>query len=214
MVSGVGGFFITVLIVAFLGALAWFAYSQIRARKLGLPPPSLSSYNPFKSQNLDPYAPSSGGVGGWFKERIGAFKNRHSRSAAGAYEGARHDDEAWDTRADTYGYEAELDDSRFHQDTSYTTQHPHSGSSYNMNVASTPAGGASRADLAVADADESSRGRSRSREPDARANPFDDEAQPSNMSTHSVGPYGHPVQGQPERSATSPERRSIFREEV
>ncbi|KAL5612563.1 hypothetical protein BROUX41_004339 [Berkeleyomyces rouxiae] len=217
MVSTVGGFFIAMLILASAAAIGWVGYTQIRARKLGLPPPSLSSYNPFQSSSLDPYSPDSHGPAGWVKQRISAFRNRNKRSAVGAYEGARHDDEAWDAHADAYGYEAELEDGRFQQNTHYQVQ----STSYNMNTSSTPA--ATRATLDP-DADEP-RGRSRSRGPSAehsRSNPFGDDAQPSNMSTHSLGPYGQapqdhhtPAQSHtPRPTNSSPERRSIFREEV
>ncbi|TGO47763.1 hypothetical protein BOTNAR_0507g00090 [Botryotinia narcissicola] len=123
--SGVGAFFIIVLIVAVIGGVAWIVYTHLRARRLGLPQPSLSSYNPFKGGS-DRYGGSGsgqGGVVGWVKDKVNGLKNRNSRSAGGAYEeplssnvrgraanrgfGPLDPDDAWDARvgteADAYG---------------------------------------------------------------------------------------------------------------
>lgn len=123
--SGVGAFFIIVLIVAVIGGVAWIIYTHLRARRLGLPQPSLSSYNPFKGGS-DRYGGSGsgqGGVVGWVKDKVNGLKNRNNRSAGGAYEeplsssvrgraanrgfGPLDPDDAWDARvgteADAYG---------------------------------------------------------------------------------------------------------------
>ncbi|TGO25829.1 hypothetical protein BPAE_0072g00390 [Botrytis paeoniae] len=123
--SGVGAFFIIVLIVAVIGGVAWIVYTHLRARRLGLPQPSLSSYNPFKGGS-DRYGGSGsgqGGVVGWVKDKVNGLKNRNNRSAGGAYEeplssnvrgraanrgfGPLDPDDAWDARvgteADAYG---------------------------------------------------------------------------------------------------------------
>ncbi|KAJ8067901.1 hypothetical protein OCU04_003486 [Sclerotinia nivalis] len=124
-ISGVGAFFVIVLIVAVIGGAAWIIYTHLRARRLGLPQPSLSSYNPF-SGGSDRYGGSGSGQGGmvgWVKDKVNGLKNRNNRSAGGAYEeplssnvrgraanrgfGPLDPDDAWDARvgteADAYG---------------------------------------------------------------------------------------------------------------
>jgi hypothetical protein len=127
-ISGIGAFFIIVLFVAILGGAAWLIYTHLRARRLGLPTPTLASYNPFKRSDRS-YGgggggtSSGGGIAGWVKDKVGGFKNRNNRSAGGAYEeplssnvrgrasnrgfGPLDPDDAWDARvgteADAYG---------------------------------------------------------------------------------------------------------------
>ncbi|EPE24131.1 hypothetical protein GLAREA_07981 [Glarea lozoyensis ATCC 20868] len=119
-ISGIGAFFIIVLFVVLLGTAAWIIYTHLRARRLGLPTPTLASYNPFVSSGR---SSGGGGVVGWVKDKIGGLKNRNNRSAGGAYEeplssnvrgrasnrgfGPLDPDDAWDARvgteADAYG---------------------------------------------------------------------------------------------------------------
>ncbi|KAA8570259.1 hypothetical protein MFRU_005g03550 [Monilinia fructicola] len=124
-ISGVGAFFLIVFIVALIGGIAWIVYTHLRARRLGLPQPSISSYNPFRSAS-DRYGGSASGQGGmlgWVKDKVNGLKNRNNRSAGGAYEeplsgnvrgraanrgfGPLDPDDAWDARvgteADAYG---------------------------------------------------------------------------------------------------------------
>ena len=172
------------------------------------------------------------------------FRNRNNRTAAGAYEqsaggsaargrqgfGPLDPDEAWDSRVgnDAYGpggyyEEQELGLAPPHGDTSYA-----GGGSYSMNLASTP--GHEPAGYGLGDHDDEERGRIRSRSPgpsapgaaQGRKNPFDDDAEASNLSLRGVSP--RPIDtagaslhaaGQKEHSGDSPtERRSIFRENV
>lgn len=103
----------------------WVAYTQISARREGLPPPSLKSwksYVPFyRPQGSSNYpAPRHAGPIEWIREQFAKFGNK--RSARGAYEeagadsaggyatggrtGRRLEDDAWDTRVgneDPYG---------------------------------------------------------------------------------------------------------------
>ena len=122
------GFLIFLILLVFLVIIpggAWIAYTHYRAHKNGLPPPSLSSYNPFNrfSRSNYPAAPRPSGVAGWFQDKFHSLRN--PRSVGGAYEGSygeptsaggrggRGDfgpldpDGAWDTRlgaeADAYG---------------------------------------------------------------------------------------------------------------
>ncbi|KAI1083484.1 hypothetical protein F5B20DRAFT_407519 [Whalleya microplaca] len=91
MVSPIGTFFIVLFVLLVVAAIGWVVFTQLRARRLGLPAPPLSSYIPFARPEPSPFAdppqPSSsgGGIGGWFRTKFAALRNR--RSAAGAYEG-------------------------------------------------------------------------------------------------------------------------------
>lgn len=197
-----------------------------------LPPPTLSSYLPWK-RTESPYGPpqpAPGGVVGWFNDQVRKVKNRNNRSATGAYEaplhgasantgrrgfGALDPDEAWDARvgheADGYGYYEEHDLGR-NNNTEYG-----GGGSYNMNLAATPG----------ANYDDEERGRQPARAAGAVAggahskNPFDDDAA---SSLRGVSP--RPIDtaaaqkhkskpSETDSAASSPtERRSAFRENV
>lgn len=244
-ISGVAAFFIIIAFLVVIGIGAWIVYAHLRARRLGLPQPTLSSYNPFKGSSSQRYGapgPAPGGIVGWVNDKVRAFKNRNNRSAGGAYEeplssnvrgrasnrgfGPLDPDDAWDARvgteADAYGpggyyEEAELG--------------LHGGQS---GLAATP--GAAPPSYAE------DRGRALSREPEpyiggsqagldrrydeemggtkATTNPFDDSAEPSNVSLRGVSPRpmvdtsakGHT---KAQESLDSPtERRSMFREDV
>ncbi len=124
--SGIGIFFLVLIILIIVASVAWIIFTQLRARRQGLPAPSLSSYNPFANRSSSRNYPSSSpsGIVGWFSAKFQALKNR--RTAGGAYEeplggsggggaagrgrrgfGPLDPDEAWDTRvgpeADAYG---------------------------------------------------------------------------------------------------------------
>jgi hypothetical protein len=134
----------------------------------------------------------------------------NTRSAAGAYEqpstaprgfGPLDPDDAWDTRvgheADQYGaggyYEEQELSGRGRDNLAYT------GAGYDARP--------------IAAAEEEERGRPRSRSPGMlpRPNPFDDSAEPSNISLRGVSPK--PMESKRGGSPHS-ERRSIFREDV
>lgn len=109
-----------VILLAFLAWVSWHIYQRFRARRLGLPPPTL---NPFASNNRIPSRnfPAPSGPLGWIRAKFDGLRN--GRMARGAYEGtsarpagsragrrgfgALDPDEAWDTRvgneADEYG---------------------------------------------------------------------------------------------------------------
>ncbi|MCJ1365396.1 hypothetical protein MMC16_004517 [Acarospora aff. strigata] len=124
--SGIGIFIVVLVVLVIFGSIAWIGFTQLRARRQGLPPPSLASYNPFANRSSSRNYPStsSSGALGWFSAKFQALKNR--RTAGGAYEeplggsggggaggrgrrgfGPLDPDEAWDTRvgteADAYG---------------------------------------------------------------------------------------------------------------
>jgi len=242
-ITGLGAFFIIVAFVVIFGGAGWIIYTHLRARRLGLPQPTLASYNPFRgSESYGAPSPARGGVVGWFNGTISKFKNRNNRSAGGAYEeplssnvrgrpnnrgfGPLDPDEAWDTRvgteADAYGPGGyyEEPESRNHGNQTRGGLPPQGGP---------PAYGETR-------------GRSLSREPEPEPyiggtqagldrrydeemgrrptgpNPFDDSAEPSNVSLRGVSPRpvdtskGHT---KTQDSIDSPtERRSMFRENV
>ena len=182
--SGVGDFFIVLVVLILLGGGGWVAYTQIRARRAGLPPPTLKSYIPFLHGRDDATAnypaPRSGGIGGWIKDKLDGLRNK--RTAGGAYEeaglaggvggaggggagsssrrGHRMDpDEAWDARvggeADAYGPGGYYEE----QELGLRPHEPYGGAGYG---ASTP--GLVPAMPEYGHGDE--RGRSRSREPE------------------------------------------------
>lgn len=112
------GVILLVLFIFLLIALAlWIAYVHIRAKRLGLPSPTLSSYIPFSTPRNYRSAPRSGGLIGFFQDKVREWKYKRNRSAAGSYEGTTLNsrpggrgrgldpDDAWDTRV---GNEAEL----------------------------------------------------------------------------------------------------------
>lgn len=125
---GIIKFVIALVIILFFAAAGWILFTHFRARRLGLPAPTFSSYfqNPFSSSSsTQPYSaprPAPGGVVGWVNDKVRAFKNRNNRTAGGAYEeplntmgsgnagaggrrgrgfGPLDPDEAWDARVGT-----------------------------------------------------------------------------------------------------------------
>jgi len=243
-ISGIGAFFIIVVIVAILGATAWVLYTHLRARRLGLPQPTLSSYNPFyrSSQQYGAPSPASGGIVGWVNDKVRTFKNRNNRSAGGAYEeplnsnvrggsnrgfGPLDPDEAWDARvgteADAYGPGGYYEEQEL-------------GLQRQGGVAATPG--------AAPPGYGSDRGRPLSRgpepyiggsqagldrrydeemgiQPKPAVNPFDDShAEPSNVSLRSISPRPAVdnskghVKAQHSVDDSPTERRSMFRENM
>ncbi|KAJ6444254.1 acid phosphatase-like protein [Purpureocillium lavendulum] len=242
MVSTGGGIAIAVVVLVLAAAVGWIVFTQLRARKLGLPPPSLTSYLPWKKQDntYGPPRPAPGGVVGWFNDQVRKFKNRNNRSAAGAYEQPTHGgaaprgrrglgpldpDEAWDARvgheADGYGYYEEQELSGGPADRRGSTGYHGGGGSYSMNLAATPG--------AEYD-EEAARGRAPTRSPGAAAagqrNPFDDDAaagdslrgvSPRPIETtdaHAQARAHQAKEGTDSADSSPTERRSVFREDV
>ncbi|KAI1769484.1 hypothetical protein GGR53DRAFT_1517 [Hypoxylon sp. FL1150] len=240
MVSPVGTFFIVLFVLAIAAAAGWIVFTQLRARRLGLPAPPLSSYIPFARRAPEASygpQPAAGGVRGWISDKWRAWRSTGNRSAAGAYErpsrrgfGALDPDEAWDARVgheadgyDGYGYEEQELGVRPPGQHQYgqQSQHQHADTAYGGGYSNVNLGGGEQ------------RGRTPSRDLGGR-NPFDDDAaEPSNISLRGVSPRpidtsvggaakakgvqnvqgGQNGQGQTHDSPTS-ERRSIFRENV
>jgi hypothetical protein len=232
-VSGVGAFFIIVLFMFLIGLAAWIVYTRLRARRLGLPQPTLASYNPFNRSSSHAYGggsgQSQGGITGWFGDKFRAIRNRSSPSAGGAYEenltsnvgggrastrgfGPLDPDDAWDARvgteADAYGPHGYDDE--------------HELSVHQPGTGPTP--------LSAPPGYDEERGRAlnRGREPytgglhsNPVTNPFDDSAEPSNASLRGVSPrpvadargQGH-LKGQESIDTHHSERRSLFHEDM
>ncbi|KAG7002020.1 hypothetical protein G7Y79_00029g063160 [Physcia stellaris] len=111
MASG-GWFFLIFLALLILGVVGWIVFTRVRAQRQGLPPPSLSSYNPFANRHRSSGTSStrSGGVIGWAKSKFDSLKGGGG-GAYGPAGGPRRGldpDGAWDTRvgdeADAYGH--------------------------------------------------------------------------------------------------------------
>ncbi|EMC92862.1 hypothetical protein BAUCODRAFT_264305 [Baudoinia panamericana UAMH 10762] len=117
MAAGWGIFLVVLVIVVVLGAAGYILYAHYRARRLGLPPPSLNPFARNRRENSSYRAPTPApsGVVGWVTDKFSALRNK--RTAGGAYEssgygGARgadrshrgfgplDPDEAWDARVD------------------------------------------------------------------------------------------------------------------
>ncbi|KFA62469.1 hypothetical protein S40285_05850 [Stachybotrys chlorohalonatus IBT 40285] len=212
MVSTAGGIAIAVVVLLAVAAVGWIVFTYLRARRLGLPPPTFSSYLPWKKSDspYGPPRPAPGGVVGWFNAQLRKFQDRGNRSASGAYEGSYQGtrrgfgpldpDEAWDTRVDheggSYGYyEQELESRGDGADR------------YNMNLATD-----------ARDDEEMQRGRKPSRDigpPPGARNPFDDDAADSLRGVSPRPMDSGPARPGVERSSLEQnERRSVFREEV
>jgi hypothetical protein len=145
---GTAGVIILILIFSVIIVISsWIIFVHLRARRLGLPQPTLSSYNPFAhSSSSYGVRPAPGGIVGWVNDKIRTFKNRNNRVAGGAYEeplssnvrgraanrgfGPLDPDEAWDARvgteADAYGpggyYEEQELGLTHNEDTSYAQE--------------------------------------------------------------------------------------------
>ncbi|OAF58750.1 hypothetical protein VC83_06108 [Pseudogymnoascus destructans] len=134
-----GAFLLVLLAIILISAIVWIVFIYLRARRLGLPTPTLTSYNPFASRSSYTPQPRSGGLIGWISDKFRNFRSRRSRTAGGAYEeplgayggaggggarsgfGALDPDEAWDARvgneADYYREEQEVG---LHAETGYS----------------------------------------------------------------------------------------------
>lgn len=240
-----GTVLIVLLILIVFGLGGWIVFTHLRARRLGLPTPTLSSYNPFGSREPAPYSgprAAPGGIVGWVNDKMRMFKNRNNRVAGGAYEeplsnvrgqrganrgfGPLDPDDAWDARvgteADAYGpggyYEEQEVGLHGNTDTSYGGQ--------TRGLTSTagqpePFIGGSKKGLDTR-YDEEMHGGEESRGRQGR-NPFDDDAEASNMSLRGVSPrpegssslgvQGH-KKSQESLDDSPTERRSMFHENV
>lgn len=236
--SRVGLVFLLLILLIPLAAIFYVLFARFRAQQAGLPPPSLSSYNPFSGRSRSSHNRSvSSGPLGWVRSKLQFSKN--SGRGAGAYEqplGGRgrrglDPDEAWDARvgneADGYGAGGYYEEQEL-------GLHPGGSTSGGAYSGGGYGGESHRSTLPDYGAEEMRRGRSRSREPHAyigggqrgldesydeemgARNPFGDEAERSSLRGVSPRPVEHEERGHKKSgSGDSPsERRSMFRENV
>ncbi|KAK4197280.1 hypothetical protein QBC40DRAFT_181458 [Triangularia verruculosa] len=225
--AGVAILVIILLLIA--AGVGWIVFTRIRAQRLGLPPPPLSSYIPFLGSSSSSYGPTPapGGIKGWINDKVRQIKqSRNTRTAAGAYEGSSSynagysggsgqgfrslDDSAWDARVGDYNpYEEERELGLRPPPPGAAT----GGEGYQMNVPRDP------------DEEEERRGRSTQPKQQVKPNPFGDDAEPSNISLRGVSPRPMAVdtsfasrkqqqQGGQQEDNSPTERRSIFRENM
>lgn len=217
---------LVVLILFVLGALSWFIYSTLRARRLGLPQPSL---NPFSDRNRTSSRnyPARGGVVGWVKDKWRGLSNL--RTHGGAYEGGRagrrgfgrlDPDEAWDARvgneADAPGYYEEQELGIHDGDNEYRTGlHGYGPSAGLEQIVDPEHRGRADAKRELDDRYDAEMGGG------ARAarNPFGDGAEASSL--RGVSPRPHEDEagsrrgnGRRELDDSPTERRSMFTEDV
>ena len=233
---GAGVAIIIILLLLVAAGVGWIVFARMRAQRLGLPPPPLSSYIPFLKSSSGPYGgpqPAPGGVVGWFNDRVRAFKNRNNRTAVGAYEsstgggapgtqsrgfGPLDPDDAWDSRVgnepDPYSGAGSGQGGYYEEQELRNQTHPAYGGG------SRSAGGDGyQMNLPYDEEERRGRGRSRSPAPGPAKNPFGEGAEPSNLSMRGVSPrpidtgVGGPRKGAKDDDSPS-ERRSVFRENV
>ncbi|KAL1955402.1 hypothetical protein VTO42DRAFT_8622 [Malbranchea cinnamomea] len=177
-----GLFFLLIIPLLLCFGVAWIVYTQVRARRAGLPPPSWRAYIPFTSasstyRDSSFPSPRRGGIVDWFRDQYA--KIRYRRTHRGAYEdmesrrtayGGGEHDEVWDSRlgGDDTGYgqggprgyyeEHEFDFVSTLRDSPYNS---YSGQGYTVKD------------------DEPERGRTRSRDPPVQVKPSSpDELEP------------------------------------
>lgn len=236
--STVGLFFLLLILLIPLAAVSYILFARFRAQQAGLPPPPLSSYNPFSGRSRSSQnRPASSGILGWVRSKL-QFSTS-SRRGGGAYEqpldsrGRRglDPDEAWDARvgneADGYGAGGYYEEQELGlYPGGNTSNGAYAGGGYGEE--------GQRQALPDYGADETTRGRSRSRESNAyigggqkglderydeetgRQNPFGDEAERSSL--RGVSPRPEQNEGKGHKKSGSgdsrSELRSIFRENV
>ncbi|EGD94299.1 hypothetical protein TMEN_853 [Trichophyton mentagrophytes] len=219
------GWLILIIILALLAYGGWIGYSQIRARRAGLPPPPLKSYLPFTSSpasygDANYPTPRSGGIVGWFKDKVAALRNRRTHQGSyedhlepRAYRGGAgrplsEQDEPWDTRMGAAERDGGFGPPGYYEEQELGFA-PHTGG-YDRNAAAYDGG------LAPGAGQEAGRGRSLSRDPspvklgqgDDPSNPFGDHAEGSNL--RSVSPRPEPPAGEGSAHA----QKGVFRESL
>lgn len=229
--GGAAIFFILLVIVAIGAIIAYVAFTVLRARRLGLPPPTLSSYNPFSNSQSFGSGSSNSNPVAWVSGKIRAFKNRNTRSQAGGYEeplssnvrgrgntrgfGPLDPDDAWDARvgheSEAYGpYNVENELDLHEPDTAYHGLAPGAEErGRSRSRGPEPYVGGSQAGLDRRYDEEMGSKAS------APKNPFDDSAEVGDRSSlRGVSPRPIDGAGPGHTRAHSTERRSLFREDV
>ena len=230
---------IVLLIIAAIGG--FYGYRFWRARRLGLPPPSL---NPFTSQSAVSTRnyPARGGAVGWFQSKFRQMRNK--RTAGGAYEAGRgsgargfgpvdQDEGAWDPRMHDHEEEGYGGGRGYYEEQELGLTRPHARGDSDASYVSSGYGQidtgyhAPRGLESDVPSTTAATGHSRMRSEydvgnhGASNNPFADSAERSDMGVRPTvdtemqgGKSGpHAKKGSKGDSPTS-ERRSIFHEEM
>lgn len=210
------GIAFAIVVAATLVVAAWYIYARLRARRLGLPPPSLNPFN--RNRNRAPARVRSGGVVTWFKDKLNigseGYTGTRVRSGRRGF-GALDPDEAWDTRvgneADGYGYGQVYGD----EQELGVTHPPAAGTDY-QGRGYGPTGGLEE----IEPQGKNGRGRAHAKEElDERYDeemhggtpngPFSDGAERSKLGLRGISPRPHVADDD-----SPSERRTMFREDV
>lgn len=136
-------FLIILLLLASLAYFGWYLYARWNASRNGLPTPSMNPITAFKNRSSGGATsnypgPAPTGIKGFIDTQIRKFKNRNTRTAAGAYEEPAYNpqrgasrldpDEAWSARVgdEAYYEEQELG---LHEPSS-TSANPYANTAY------------------------------------------------------------------------------------
>ncbi|KAL7269453.1 hypothetical protein RUND412_007886 [Rhizina undulata] len=188
---------ILVAIIVVLGIITWIIYTQLRARRLGLPAPGFRSYIPFMKSNPRSapasYEPSRGASNPGVFGKLFGSKNGYSGANARSARTRAMGDEVWSTRIGD-DEETELGLNRRDSYTGYGYGH------YGEPARDGAREGGLRE---VPREEEETRGRSRSRDGRAMATPFERDV----AGLRAV----EEVRGRPSGES---ERRSAFRESI
>ncbi|KAK2808061.1 hypothetical protein FQN49_008751 [Arthroderma sp. PD_2] len=225
---------IIIILLALLAYAGWIVYSQVRARRAGLPPPPWKSYIPFMSSpatygDSSFPTPRSSGVAGWFKDKIAALRNKRTHQGSyedhlepRAYRGGAggplsEQDEPWDTRMGAAERDGGFGPPGYYeeQELNFTSRGGAAGAGYDHGAATYGGGAGTGGDL------DASRGRSRSRDrppvrlghADDLENPFGDHAENSDLRSMSPRPEPNPRSTQAGEDAPSA-KKGAFRESL
>ena len=236
------GLFLLILILLIIPAAAiiYVLLARRRAQRAGLPPPSFTSFIPFRNQGRSQSSSARSGPLGWFRSKFHSLKDATS---GGGYQqplGGRgrrglDPDEAWDARvgneADAYGPGGYYEEQELGLRPGAPGEGSYAGGGYGVHGTVLPEYGA----------EEMVRGRSRSRDPGPgyiggsqggldhrydeqmrRDDPFGDGAERSELRGVSPRPVGEEDEGKKHAQKDSlgghgdspTERRSMFHENM
>lgn len=221
------GFFLLLLLLVIIAYGGWVAWVYLKARREGVQSPHWRSYIPFASapgyRSSYP-SPRRGGLVGWLKDRISAFRNRST--ARGRYEEhlesgltTRGDvDEPWDAGM---GHDSEPYDAfGSYEEQALGRNQPYGGDRY----------GPARSGLTAANEEHLHRNDTRQYDGESAIlsepvstesrNPFGDDAEHSDLRNVEPQPLTDALRPEDETHGTknvedsSTERRSMFRESL
>ncbi|KAF8473191.1 hypothetical protein BDZ91DRAFT_789978 [Kalaharituber pfeilii] len=215
--SPVGVAMLVLFLLLLVAGVSYVVYTQLRARRLGLPTPGWRSYVPFMNNSGSRSRPATGPLG-WMKSKLPGGSGGGGTLIGGptGYTGAsersrrthtqfgqlrQEDDEAWDARG--YNEVQDYDDTELQQSRGRNYAGEYSAGTGYGNSGLGPRG------HELDDDGEPPRGRSRSREP-----PYQNQPKPQQQKFNPRGSMdsftGVSVRGG--RGSIEGERRSVFRE--